>query len=166
MTWHLRDATPQDRSAICALHAHSWRRTYAETLPAEALDASLDDMMKAKWGARDFALPDFGLIAEDGGVAIGFVYVLSGREPPLIDNLHIATDRQSRGIGSALLTAAFDRLRALGATDAMLTVLSGNERGMTFYRRMGGREIAPVHGAILGHSVVERRMVFDLGASE
>ena len=165
MTRHLRDATEQDRSAIRDLHANSWRRHYADVLPAEALDDSLDHAMTAKWAARDFALPDFGLIVEEGSVVLGFVYVLSDRTPPLIDNLHVTTDMQSHGIGSVLLSAAFDRLRALGKTDAMLTVLSGNERGVAFYRRMGGREIAPEQGAILGHPVVERRLVFDLGGA-
>ena len=162
VTWTLRDATPDDRAAIRDLHTRSWRENYAHALPEGLLDARIDRIMADKWGARDFAAPDFGLIAEEAGTPLGFVYVLTEQNPPLIDNLHVAQAMQSRGIGAALLSAAFDRLRALGHDTAVLGVLSDNERGVAFYTRMGGEEVDPVPETLLGHPIIERRMVFRL----
>jgi ribosomal protein S18 acetylase RimI-like enzyme len=96
--------------------------------------------MAACWAGRCFAPPLLTLVAEERGSLTGFVCAFTDRDPPFVDNLHVAPDRTGRGTGGALLRALAARLRARDVEEAQLTVLAGNARARAFYRRMGGQE--------------------------
>jgi len=81
------------------------------------------------------------LVAEIDNKPVGFINAI--RKSPKhndaeIVSLYVDPHYFSRGIGYALLTAAFKKL---GATNVHLTVASYNERAVTFYERNGFRKI-------------------------
>ncbi|VVD83894.1 N-acetyltransferase [Pandoraea pneumonica] len=144
-------ATPSDVDAIAALHAHSWRATYGETLPAGPLLAHLKCEHASLWRARLSGADDPALriwkacAGVDDGPLAGFICALSGADGILIDNLHVAAPWQGRGIGQALFMRVRDWAGALDPNAPLyLWVLAQNTRARRFYDRMGGLP-GPVH---------------------
>ena len=83
------------------------------------------------------------LLAErDGQVAGLLSYSLRpslyhAGEACLIEELVVAGQAQSRGIGSALVRALLERLAGRGCVEASVSTLPGNTRAIAFYRRHG-----------------------------
>ena len=63
----------------------------------------------------------------------------------------------STGVGSALMGAALDHLRAQGFRQVTLWVLEGNGRGRTFYERWGFTDDGSRHVEEIGAPVTELR---------
>jgi ribosomal protein S18 acetylase RimI-like enzyme len=86
------------------------------------------------------------LLAEDGGRVIGYAMVSETRGQATLvtadrmaelETLSVADGARGRGVGSALMEAAYAVMRQLGIDEVMLYVLDGNERAMRFYERRG-----------------------------
>jgi len=59
-----------------------------------------------------------------------------------LETLAVLREKRGRGVGRALLKAARDRLRALGAREISLHLLVGNQSAGRFYDRQGFRPFA------------------------
>ncbi len=96
----------------------------------------------------------------DGEVLVGFVHTILDADPTygaLLDNLHVAHDRQRLGVGSELMARAADFvIRAAPGGALHLWVLEHNRHAQAFYERLDGvcvgREPseAPGGGSIIG----------------
>ncbi|HSJ44452.1 MAG TPA: GNAT family N-acetyltransferase [Euzebyales bacterium] len=141
---HLRTAHPHDADALADLHVRAWQRAYRGLMPAAFLDGlSVTDRIDL-WHEvlDDPPRRSAQLLLEDLGRAVGFVLV--GGEELKADAargevyaLYVDPDHWRRGVGSALLAAGCDRLRAVGFGDAVLWVHEGNERARVFYTARG-----------------------------
>jgi len=139
-----RAAQAGDAPAVAALHADSWRRHYRGAYADAFLDGDVLADRLAVWGER-LREPDAGaatILAEDGGL-VGFAHVVFGGDPAwgaLLDNLHVAADRQRGGVGRRLMAlvagAVLDRP---GDGGLYLWVLEQNAGGQAFYGACGGR---------------------------
>lgn len=139
----IRPATPADAGAIAGLHVAVWRQTYADLAPAAAI-ARLDAAHRLPGWRAALApgAPGATLLAEIGGVPVGFVRYGPASQPELgeggeIKHLYIAPDCARRGIGRQLLTAALAGLKQAGFNAAALAVVRGNDRALAFYRAEG-----------------------------
>jgi ribosomal protein S18 acetylase RimI-like enzyme len=56
-----------------------------------------------------------------------------------LETLSVAEPERGRGVGSALMDAAYALIRELGISELMLYVMDGNERATRFYERLGLR---------------------------
>ncbi len=149
----IRPATADDKPAIAAIHAASWKTAYRGDLPDAFLDTEVDAAMAAAWAETDWTDGDVVLLAEDPE-PFAFIAIWCGPDhpAPYIDNLHTLPDRRSQGIGGRLMAAARDLL-ANGRNGAYLWVLSSNSRATDFYLRLGGvTGPSEVHD-IFGHDV-------------
>jgi GNAT superfamily N-acetyltransferase len=104
----MRTATAADSECIAALHAESWRRTYRGVLSDTYLDGPVYDERARLWKLR-FEAPGADrrhtVLAEAGGVLVGFACVLLDEEPAwgaCLDNLHVSAAFQGQGIGRLL----------------------------------------------------------------
>jgi ribosomal protein S18 acetylase RimI-like enzyme len=147
----LREAQAADASTIAALHAASWRRHYRGAYSDAFLDGDVLADREAVWHER-LAAPDPGrltILAEERG-AIGFVNAYFACDPALgtlVDNLHVVRDCHRRGIGTRLMAAVAEAVRARHAGEGIhLWVLEQNRRAQAFYEAIGGTavETAPV----------------------
>ena len=84
------------------------------------------------------------LVAVDGGEAVGFVtferesgVYEQDATRGLVENVYVVPGRRGEGIGSALLSAAEDRLRERGCDAFFLEVLAANGGARRFYREAG-----------------------------
>lgn len=78
-------------------------------------------------------------IAERDGRIVGFALVRrwEAEDQGHIDVLAVAPEEQRGGIGTALLSAAFDRIKRAGLADAALGVATTNPDALRLYERMG-----------------------------
>ena len=114
----------------------------------------------AEWIAQ----PDARLlVAEDpeSGDAIGYAFLtVRGGESTLetgdrigeLESLAVAPEARGAGVGSALIEAAFDHFRSVGASELTLSVMQGNDAARRLYERHGLR---PYYLGMLG-AVPER----------
>jgi ribosomal protein S18 acetylase RimI-like enzyme len=88
------------------------------------------------------------LLAEEGGRAIGYAMVsVGGGQATLatsdrvaeLESLSVAEDERGRGVGRALMDAAYAVIRELGIGEVMLYVVDGNDGATRFYERLGMR---------------------------
>ncbi len=110
----VRTATAADVGAIGAVHARSWRATYADSLPDDVLAALDPEVLADSWRGAVTSPPSPQhrvLVACAGPTVVGFAAVEPTGEVValLVDPTH-----QRRGHGSRLLSAAVDHLRSTG----------------------------------------------------
>jgi ribosomal protein S18 acetylase RimI-like enzyme len=134
----LTTATPDDASAIGALHARSFAVTYP-TVPAisPALERSVWRRRAAGSDGREI------IVARRGERVVGFAYTGpsddNGAAPGTghIYSLHVDPDLHRLGIGRRLLDEITRRFINSGWATATLWVVADNDRARQFYTRLG-----------------------------
>ncbi|MGH3487164.1 MAG: GNAT family N-acetyltransferase [Actinopolymorphaceae bacterium] len=141
----VRDAVVGDEFQIAAVHVAAWRGGYAGLMPADYLAGLSVEAGAERWRGS-LAEPVTGtqcLVAEEGGQVLGVTTFGVSRDDdasPTTGELwaiNLAPASWGCGVGTALLTAAVDRLTAAGFRHATLWVLDGNVRARHFYDRRG-----------------------------
>jgi ribosomal protein S18 acetylase RimI-like enzyme len=170
----LRPVSPADSPRVAWLHADSWRRHYRGAYSDAFLDGDVEADRRAVW-ARRLQDPDHAsatIIAEESAESlVGFVHVVFEHHPgwgALVDNIHVAGERQRGGVGTMLMAAAAEAVIERRASSGMyLWVLEQNAAAQAFYEARGGRftERAPVEspGGVPGRlsgSPLKRRYVW------
>ena len=156
----IRSAPDADRPAIAELHAQSWRDAYRSVLPDSLLDGALDAIMADRWAGQAIGPRDAVFVAEERGMLVGFAATWDG-EPVYIDNLHVAAEARSRGIGRRLLAETARHFLALGAKGALLHVVAENERARDLYLALGGRPEGIEDSDMYGTLVPNERILWD-----
>lgn len=134
----IRPAAQADLPAVAAIQVTSWRVAYKGLLSDEYLGAPVERDLEAKWVGAEIPRDNICLVAEDGDIVVGFIYVLGDKSPAYIDNLHVDPTRKRSGIGAALMREAARALRDRGHDSTYLTVITDNHQAVSFYRKMGG----------------------------
>jgi ribosomal protein S18 acetylase RimI-like enzyme len=153
----IRRAADADRPAIARLHAASWADTYRGILPDSLLDDRLPATMADRWASQQIGPSDAVLVAEDEGNIIGFAATWHG-DPVYIDNLHVAAEARSRGIGRLLLAETARHFLAIGSKRALLHVVAANRRARHLYFALGGRPTGVEDKDLYGTSVANERI--------
>ncbi len=152
MAVELRAATRDDRDAIVTVFLACWRQSYAGILPEAAIIAMTDERASALW-SRVLAEPAGAvLVAERDGTVLGVTRFAGAARGAVVDSdggdrvgegvvhsLYVSPDAQGLGVGSRLLDAAFESLRADGARSVALWVFAANAPSIAFYETRGWR---------------------------
>jgi ribosomal protein S18 acetylase RimI-like enzyme len=146
---NIRRAKHSDRPRIAAVQAESWRDAYADVLPDAYLTDQIATDLERHWSELKIQTEDVVLVAEDNGI-FGFIAVWC-RPDPFIDNLHVIPSQRSKGLGSALLRSAAQRLLEKGYTTAYLWVVASNERALQLYKRLAGIRTDMALKPLFGH---------------
>jgi GNAT superfamily N-acetyltransferase len=138
-----RLAGPDDAQAIARLHADSWRRHYRGAYADAFLDGDVLADRRAVWSAR-LSSPD----AESCTIValalelVGFAHTAFDDDPvwgALLDNMHVAAERQRHGVGSRLLVMSAAMVAKRSPTSGLyLWVLEQNTAAQAFYAANGG----------------------------
>ena len=135
----LRAATEADRDALARLHLASWRDAYTSVFSPEYLRHGAAAYMEHKWSKQPLAGEVFVVEYPD---LVGFIALEARESYAFVENLHVAPEARSSGIGGALMISAFAWAQGKGYSALKLIVLEANTRGRAFYTRMGGVEEA------------------------
>ncbi len=143
----LRVATTADAEAIARLHADSWRRSYRGIYTDEYLDCDAPIERLSAWTER-FAQPRPDartVVAAHAAELVGFVHTVLDDDPTwgaLLDNLHVRTGWQRRGLGTRLVAASARAVvEERPRRGLYLWVLEANARGRAFYAARRGSEV-------------------------
>ncbi|RWR24825.1 GNAT family N-acetyltransferase [Agrococcus lahaulensis] len=146
----VRPALPGDELGVAQVHVDAWRGAYRGLIADEVLTALSVEVWIGRWRAwleaSSAGLPtDRGpdvthrmLVATLGDRVVGWATYGQARDATAssdheLAGLYVHPDSWSRGVGHKLLGAVESDLLSLGATDAYLWVLDGNERAIGFY---------------------------------
>src|SRR4051812_5789638 len=154
----IRSARTGDRDAIAGIHTASWQQSYRNSLPDDLLDNRLPKIMAERWSQQPINDRDVVLVAEDAdGAVVGFCATWV-TDSGYIDNLHVRSSHQSRGLGREMLRDTARRLLSEDVGRAHLHVVATNERARTLYLRLGG-ELGPVEDKNLYGTIVPNQRI-------
>jgi ribosomal protein S18 acetylase RimI-like enzyme len=142
----VRRAGVQDAAAIALVNVRSWQAAYRGLVSDSVLDALSVEEREVRWRERlerDEGT-SFTLVAEHDAAVAGFCTVSvpsgdddAGELTAEVGAIYVEPDLRREGLGSTLLTAALDRLRADGWREATLWVFAENDVAREFYGRFG-----------------------------
>lgn len=143
----IRRATLADAPAIAAVQARTWRHAYADIVDPDRMP---DPAEQAPRFAERIAGGGEVLVFDQDGVLAGFA-ALAGNE---LRAIYVEPAAQGAGVGSALLEASVEVLRAAGFREAFLWCFEANGLARAFYE---GHGWALVPGASQERSAPEVR---------
>ncbi|MGD0985622.1 MAG: GNAT family N-acetyltransferase [Acidimicrobiales bacterium] len=147
----VRRAEVADAAAIASSHVRSWQSGYASVISDDFLKSLGADLPRRTLGWQTQILGAeaegrFLLVAELDGEVAGWLGGGAYRDtdlddPPLgeVYACYIDPEHWRKGVGSALMADALDRLIRDGYTQAALWVLADNLRARAFYEHLGWR---------------------------
>ena len=142
----VRVAWADDARAIAGLQLRTWRSTYGDLLPAEALPTDVEGAAAA-WQAA-LARPGDArnrvLVALERNRVVGFAITSPAPDPdcdPVVDaelaELTVDPDERGQGHGSRLLQAAVDTMRADRFSRAVLWARATDDQLRAFLTAAG-----------------------------
>ncbi|OCB52600.1 acetyltransferase [Mycobacterium malmoense] len=141
----VRVAVPADAYQVACLHVRSWRSAYRGLIAEDYLDGLTPEGLVHRYtfGRMGLRIPST-VVAVDGSGIRGFATTglcRDGDSPNCGELMALYVDPAcvGTGLGTLLMTAARERLRAVGVTQAVLWVLDGNAAARRFYERSGWR---------------------------
>lgn len=154
----IRPARDSDRSAIADIHTESWRQSYRNALPGDLLDGTLATIMAERWQGQPIRDRDVVLVVEDDdGAVVGFCATWTN-DSGYIDNLHVRSSHQSRGLGREMLRETARQLLSHDVRSAYLHVVATNDRARALYLRLGG-ELGPIEDKNLYGTIVPNQRI-------
>ena len=139
---YIREATAEDALLISRIIAHCWRSAYQALIDPVYLSRLPEEYWLPTMRSWLASGRMYGFIAEVDGKPVGSVICGRGRDEAFagqgeIASLYVLPDSMHRGVGSALLHAALDALKADGYPQVYLWCIHGNHQADRFYRRHG-----------------------------
>jgi ribosomal protein S18 acetylase RimI-like enzyme len=161
----IRRATPDDAAALAEVHDATWRETYIGLMSEQMLDALTADARTEAWrriltGETGYLATTYVAERPGGLVAFGSCgeqrhpeFAAAGYEGEFAAVYVLKTD-QRQGLGTRLMTAMMDDLRARGLSGYTLWVPRQNIPARSLYEQLGGRLIGQrtdeqPHGALV-----------------
>ncbi len=144
----IRDVTPDDLEAVTRIYA---RHVLHGTGTFEEVPPSVEDMRLRIGKVRGLGLP--WLVAEDGGVFLGYAYADRLRERSayrftLEDSVYIDPAHHRRGAGRALLRELLTRCEALGYRQIIAAIGdSANHASIGVHSAVGFERVGIYHSA-------------------
>lgn len=150
----VRPAVLGDDQGVARVHVDAWRVAYRGLIADEVLAAMSVEVWTARWRTwlqasvagqptdRDPDVTHRMLVATLGDRVVGWATYGPARDATTpsdheLAGIYVQPDSWSHGVGHKLLGAVESDLLSLGATEAYLWVLDGNERAIGFYERHG-----------------------------
>lgn len=150
---NIRPATTTDRSAVEALYLEL--KTHHHELVPDARRYGIDDDTWAQAIRESMSDPEtLFFVAERGNRVIGFMRLRMeektwGRGCE-VDTVVVTERARGKGVGERLMAHAEEVARANEATGMRVNVLSANDRGRSFYEKLGYELLAHRFGKDLG----------------
>ena len=138
----IRDATPDDATALVAIYNHYVDHTIV-TFEEAPVDAG--EFARRMRAVTDATLPY--LVAERAGLFVGYACGTrwkerSGYRYSVESTVYLSPDQAGKGVGTALYDALFTRLESWGAHAVMGGISLPNEASVALHEKLGMRKVA------------------------
>lgn len=134
----IRPATEEDFESVRDVARRAWSAAYAEIMDDESIDGTISSWYSDESLADAVERPGtMFLVATDGGELLGFCHAVCFEDEGDLLRLYVEPDHWGGGIGTALYERLRGDLRDINMKRLKAMVLSDNERGTGFYRRLG-----------------------------
>ena len=162
-TLQIRSATENDLVDIAALHVSSWQTAYKGVVPDELLASRDIKSSLENWRSTFSSYPEnISVALSYGEQLVGFCcsgpVVDTDRNSPFnfeIYGLHVDPSYYRQGIGTALMTNSFDRMKCLGLSDAIVWTLEDLIQSRFFYEKNGGKLVKTGAWKVGGYTLKE-----------
>jgi GNAT superfamily N-acetyltransferase len=153
----VRRARVEDAAGITAVHDAAWRYAYRGILPAVELERMVV-RRGPSWWAKAIRRHVLVLVLEVDRRIVGYATLGPSRMRSLpykgeIYEIYLLPEFQGLGLGSRLFQSARRMLGDLKFTGLAVRALRGNEAAVSFYRRLGGRQVVET-GERIGDTVL------------
>jgi ribosomal-protein-alanine N-acetyltransferase len=130
----VREAGPLDAAVLAALHRQCFQRPWDETAMAQ-------------FASAPGTLCLIGSVGDGASsVAGGLLIARKADDEAEILTFGVVPPCRNKGLGTALLQAAIERLRASGAKRLFLEVEDGNQAALRLYRSCGAEPVGRRQG--------------------
>ncbi len=168
----VRPTRDADVPAMLAIYLHHIKKGVDPAYIGDFEAPDAEDLKRRRKSMRARKMPH--IVAEDGGVVIGYAYAVPFRKRPAYrytvkHSIYVRSDRLGRGIGRLLLAALVDACAAGGYRQMIGYIDGANEASFRLHKSFGFHEVGrlPSVGYKFGHwteSVMMQRSL-GLGAS-
>ncbi len=141
----VRPAVPEDAYAVAQVQVRSWQSAYPGLIAQQYLNGLEPEAVAGTYtfGRVGIRIPST-VVAFDAATICGLATTGLRRDSDLpgfgeLMAIYVDPEYMRTGVGRLLISAARERLRALGVDAAALWVLDGNARARRFYERGGWR---------------------------
>ena len=139
-----QEATLADAEAIAQLHAQSWQQHYRGIMHDEYLNGAVHEDRQTIWAER-LRCPSVTqhiVLAVNQSELCGFACTYAQHDPQwgaLLDNLHVSSTWQGKGIGRSLLQQSARWVSEQAVSEGLyLWVFEKNTAARAFYDQQGG----------------------------
>ncbi len=161
----VRKAKLEDVDGICHVCAEGYRATYPGLLPEDFIERTIAEFYNPERIQREINNPEGWngwYVAEDNGSVVGAGG--GGMTGPGISELfvlYVDPQHLGQGIGTKLLAAITDELRAQGAHEQWVSTTKENQQAIPFYKARGFVEQGeqPMYGSDPSHGITSLRLV-------
>lgn len=140
----VRAATPADATGIAQVRVDAWQAAYRGYIADDYLDSLtwVDSAVRFRNSMGVPARDEHFLVAEEGGVIVGFVIFGPERAVAALDRgeiyaIYVHPEDQGRGVGSRLFLTAVASLQMMGMRSLLVWTLE-NGPSTGFYEHFGG----------------------------
>ena len=139
-----QEATLADAEAIAQLHAQSWRHHYRGIMRDAYLDHAVHEDRQTVWVERLLrpSVTQHVVLAVNQSELCGFACTYAQHDPQwgaLLDNLHVSSTWQGKGIGRSLLQQSAQWVSEQAVSEGLyLWVFEKNTAARAFYDQQGG----------------------------
>ncbi|MGR5175522.1 N-acetyltransferase family protein [Vibrio parahaemolyticus] len=147
-----RVAEYSDYQNVAELHAESWQKAYQGIMRQSYLDEGVLEDKSLIWQTR-LLNPPFSqhvVIAEEKGELLGFICLFGNHNADygtIIDNLHVKSAAQGRGLAKQLIAQAGQWAdKYYPENGVFLEVLAENDSAIKFYESIGGHKAVKQRG--------------------
>jgi len=134
----MRPATASDIPLLRELAQRTWRECYPAIISTEQIEFMLGWMYCEEEIARQLAAGVPWEIAEEGGVALGFLsYEMEHDGRVKLHKLYVLPERQRSGFGSQMLAHVMAGARDVGAREVWMQVNKNNTQAIAAYQKVG-----------------------------
>jgi len=141
----IRPAEIRDATGIECVHDAAWREAYRGIIPGVELERMVARRGSSWWRAAIRRGARLNVLDHQDRVA-GYASYGRNRSPWLtqeaeIYEIYLLPEFQGLGLGTRLFRATQANARSVGLKGVAVWALSGNDRALAFYARLGGRVI-------------------------
>ena len=167
---HIRELQEDDIPALAVLAARTFTETFGHGFTPEELEIQIRETRSEDY-FRSVMESDTILLAVADRGPVGYVQLsdvkvdVQGAKPgpndQAVNAIYVSSEYQGRGIGRALMDAAFAHPRFRNANNVFIDVWDENKRALDFYLKYGflivGKCEVTVDGKVIGHDLVLMR---------